>query len=123
MRTVIKDKRFIDKYHALVEKGDTQRGEKAINAKHDEILSRTDLVARVMRGYGVFSKKKAAAAPGDKGNKGAAGDKGNANAGAGWIKVSKRPQNSQINWTKTTQAMQLDGKYVLLDGKKVIVQY
>lgn len=116
-----KDRRFIDKYAALVEKNELQRAAKAINDKHAAIAA--DIVRRVKATYGVFRGKKAA--PGtDKNDKGGTGGGNNATAqNQGWTRVSARPQNSAINWRKTTSAMQLDGKYILNDGKKVVVQY
>jgi hypothetical protein len=118
MRAAIKDSRFIDKYHALVEKNDLQRALKAINDKHEMLVP--DAVRAAVAERGLFRKKKAGASDGDKG-----GDKGAAAAAQnqGWTKIAKRPENSMINWSKTTSAMQLDGKYILKDGKKVVVQY
>lgn len=120
-RMAMKDNRFLDKHYALVQKGQLDRAEKAINDKHTALVP--EAVREVMQTSGLFrGKKKGNAAAGDKG---AQGDKGNANAGQnqGWTKIAKRPENSLINWAKTTSGMQLDGKYILKDGKKVIVQY
>jgi regulator of sigma D len=124
MRAAQKDQRFIDKHYALVKKGDLKRAAKAVNDKHDAIIP--DAVREAIAERGLFRGKKKPAGGGegkDKGNRGA-GDKGNQNAAAaGWAKVSKRPENSLIDWSKTSSAMQLDGKYILKDGKKVVVQY
>lgn len=123
MGAVRKDERFVNKYAALVSKGDLKRAAAAVNAKHDAVIP--DIARKVMQSYGVFRGKKANAGDkgdkGDKGNAGAAGNAGNANAG--WAQVSAKPPNSTIDYSKTTQAMQLDGKYILNDGKKVIVKY
>jgi hypothetical protein len=126
MKAATKDQRFIDKHYALVKKGDIKRAAAAVNAKHAAIIP--DIARRIMQNYGVFRGKKANGA--GPGNKGAQGDRGNAgntgnagNANQGWTKVSARPQNGTIDWSKTTSAMQLDGKYILNDGKKVVVQY
>lgn len=120
MKAAVKDQRFVDKHYALVKKGDLKRAAKAVNDKHAAIVP--DIALRVMKTYGVFRGKKAA---GDKGKNDKGGNAGAANGAqnAGWLKVSKRPENSAINWSKTTSAMQLDGKYILNDGKKVLVQY
>lgn len=121
MKAAIKDQRFIDKYFGLVQKGDMKRAAAAINKKHAELAP--DISRQVMGSYGVFRAKRAAAAAGDKNNRGGDGG-GNSNAGnAGWQSVSKRPENSAIDWGKTTSALQLDGKYILKDGKKVVVKY
>ena len=120
-KAATKDQRFIDKYFALVKKGDLKRAAKAVNDKHEQV--EPEITRRVMATYGVFRGKKAN--PADKG-KGNANGNNNANANAqnqGWTRVAKRPENSAINWSKTTQAMQLDGKYILNDGKKVVVNY
>lgn len=114
----MKDQRFLDKHYALVKKGDLKRAAAAVNAKHAAIIP--DIARAVMQSYGVF-----------KGKKPVAGDKGNQNAGArpdasqnqGWTRVSAKPQNSTIDYRRTTAAMQLDGKYILNDGKQVIVNY
>lgn len=121
MKAAIKDQRFIDKYSGLVQKGDMKRAAAAINKKHAELAP--DISRQVMSSYGVFRAKRTAAAAVDKNNRGGDGG-GNSNAGnAGWQSVSKRPENSSIDWGKTTQALQLDGKYFLKDGKKVVVKY
>jgi hypothetical protein len=125
MKAATKDQRFIDKHYALVKKGDIKRAAAAVNAKHAAIIP--DIARRVMQNYGVFRGKKANGAAGNKGAQGDRGNQGNAgnagNANQGWTKVSARPQNGTIDWSKTTSAMQLDGKYILNDGKKVVVQY
>jgi hypothetical protein len=113
----IKDQRFIDKHFALVKKGDLKRAAAAVNAKHAAIIP--DIARSVMQSYGVFKGPKKAA-----GDKGAPGQ-GNQNqpTTAGWTRVSAKPQNAAIDWSKTTQSLQLDGKYILKDGKQVVVQY
>jgi hypothetical protein len=121
MAAVRKDKSFTNKYSSLVSAGELKRASAAVNAKHDAVIP---AIARsVMKGYGVFRGKKAApgnrnANAADKGNAGAAN-----NANTGWNRVSAKPQNSLIDWQKTSQSMQLDGKYILKDGKRVVVQY
>lgn len=121
MGAVRKDGRFVNKYAALVSKGELKRAAAAVNAKHDAVIP--DIARKVMQSYGVFRGKKAAPKgdKGDRGNAGAAGNAGNANTG--WAQVAAKPPNSTIDYSKTTQAMQLDGKYILHDGKKVIVKY
>jgi hypothetical protein len=118
MQGAIKDTRFIDKYFALVKANDLKRALKAINEKHDQLVP--DAVRAALAERGLFRGKKKPNATSDKGNQNSGGS---GNATQGWLKVSKRPENSAINWSKTTQAMQLDGKYILKDGKKVVVQY
>ena len=120
MKAAIKDTRFIDKYNALVRQGALKRAVAAINQKHERLLETTDLVKEAIADRGLFRKKAAAKATND--NRG--GSNNNATAqNQGWTRVAKRPENSKIDWSKTTQAMQLDGKYILADGKKVLVQY
>lgn len=114
MAAAVKDQRFVDKHYALVKKGDLKRAAAAVNAKHESIIP--EIVRAVAQGSGLF-----------KGKKVAEGDKGrpttSVNAGAGWTYVSARPSNESINWGKTTTALQLEGKYILNDGKQVIVKY
>lgn len=123
MKQAIKDSRFIAKYAALVEKGELERAERAINEKHKAIIP--EIVRAVKQSYGVFRGKKAANAAADKGG---AGDKGgNSSAaaaqGQGFTRVRQAPERSLVDWNKTTTQMQLDGKYILRDGKKVVVAY
>ena len=122
MKTAVKDKRFVDKHFALVQKGDLKRAAQAVNAKHAALIP--DIVRKVKASYGVFRGKKANAAGADK-NKANANGKANSAAAAssGYTRVSARPSNSTIDWSKTSQTMQLDGKYILKDGKKVVVKY
>lgn len=119
MKQASKDTRFLDKYYALVKKGDLKRAEQAINQKHTRIIETTDVVKEAIADRGLFRSKKTARTAD------ATGTRTNTTETqtAGWTRVSKRPANSDINWGKTTQAMQLDGKYILNDGKKVVVQY
>ncbi len=122
MEAAIKDQRFVDKYYALVKKGDLKRAEAAVNAKHEKIIP--DIARAVAAASGLLKGKKTAAQPGADGKRPAAGNAGAADAGAaGWTHVSKAPERSTVNWHKTSAAMQLDGKYVLNDGKKVQVKY
>lgn len=118
MRSATKDSRFLDKYYAHVKTGDLKRALKAINDKHNALIP--DAVREAIAERGLFRKKKGAAG-GDKGAVGA--DKSAAAQNQGWTRVSQRPANSAIDWEKTSTALQLDGKYILKDGKKVIVQY
>ena len=121
MRTATKDKRFVDKHYGLIKKGDLKRAADAINAKHEKIVP--EIVRTEAARYNFMKgKKKAAAADAGSGggNKGA---DANAAASAGWSRVNAAPHKSTVNWSKTTQAMQLDGKYILNDGKKVQVHY
>lgn len=123
MRAAQKDQRFIDKHYALVKKGYLKRAAKAVNDKHESVIP--DAVRDAVKERGLFRGKKNTAA-GGKGKPGAGGDGGNNNNAAqnqGWATVSKRPENSLINWSKTTSGLQLDGKYILNDGKKVVVKY
>jgi hypothetical protein len=123
-KLALKDQRFIDKYYALVKKGDIKRAVAHLNAKHEKIVP--DVVREVAGRYGFMRGKKAAANAGNKdgkNNAGAGNDKGNANANAGWTRVNQKPANHLIDYHKTSQAMQLDGKYILKDGKQVIVHY
>jgi uncharacterized protein (DUF2267 family) len=119
MRSAIKDKRFVEKYADLVEANDLKRAERAINAKHDALVP--DAVREAVRERGLFRGKKKTAAPGDKNR--AALDGGNSSTNAGWTQVSEKPARHLIDWDKTTQSLQLDGKYILKDGKKVVVKY
>lgn len=121
-RMAMKDQRFLDKYSGLMQKGQLERAEKAINDKHASIVA--DAVREVMQGSGLFRGKKQNPAA-DKSKNNTNGAKGNAAAAAnaGYTQVSARPSNLTIDWSKTTQAMQLDGKYILKDGKKVRVKY
>jgi hypothetical protein len=114
----VKDKRFIENYVKRVRSGDVKRAAELTKQKHDAIAP--DIARKVRATYGVF-RKKANAKP----NANASTDKGNgnANANSGWSRVSARPAQGSIDWSKTTQSMQLDGKYILTDGKKVVVVY
>jgi hypothetical protein len=119
MQAAIKDQRFVDKYYALVKKGDLKRAAAAVNAKHEKIVP--GIVLQVAARYGFMRGKKA-------GNANAGGGKANAGGGnagdtTGWTRVDQKPANHLIDYGKTSQAMQLDGKYILKDGKKVIVHY
>jgi hypothetical protein len=119
MRAAIKDSRFCDKYAALVKTNDLARALAAINRKHDSLV--TDAVSAAIEERGLFrGKKKKTGEPGPAGN-------GNRPAGGGqnegWKVVSARPPKDQIDWGKTTQLLQLDGKYILTDGSKVVVRY
>lgn len=123
--TAVKDKRFVDKYFALVKKGDTKRAALALNQKHAAIIP--DIVREIAGKSGLLKKGKAAAAD-DGGNAGAGSGAGKGNAGAGntapgFTKVNAKPANHLIDYQKTTSAMQMDGKYILKDGKSVQVQY
>lgn len=122
MKAAGKDGRFLDKYNALIEKGDIARAAKHVNAKHAALIP--DIVRKVKASYGVFRGKKANAAGADKGKANANGKANSAAAAtSGYTRVSARPSNSTIDWSKTSQTMQLDGKYILKDGKKVVIKY
>lgn len=56
------------------------------------------------------------------GGKGKANGTPAADAGKDWIRVAKRPENSAINWTKTSMADRMANRYYLNDGKKVVVK-
>jgi hypothetical protein len=123
MKTARKDQRFIDKYYAHVKTNDLKRALAAINKKHESLVP--DAVRAAVADRGLFRKGKAGAGgTGDKGGKPNTGGSGDKNtAAAGWARVSQRPANSSIDWNRTTTALQLDGKYILKDGKKVVVSY
>jgi hypothetical protein len=125
MKAATKDERFLEKYYALVKKGDLKRAAQAINQKHERIIQSSDVIKEAIADRGLFRKKGGAAASGKKGATSGSGAGGNSNANQnqGFQQVSARPANSAIDWSKTTTAMQLDGKYILKDGKKVIVKY
>ena len=102
-----------------MKKGDLKRAAAAVNAKHEKIVP--GIVLQVAARYGFMRGKKA-------GNANAGGGKANAGGGnagdtTGWTRVDQKPANHLIDYGKTSQAMQLDGKYILKDGKKVIVHY
>lgn len=110
---VAKDGRFLDKYFALVKKGDIKRAQAAINAKHEDIIP--DVARKTASRYGIFKGKKV-----DAGKGGARqNDAANAAASAGWIRVGGPPEKYTVDWSKTTIGMKLDGKAVLKNGKKV----
>lgn len=115
-----KDQRFIDKHYALVKKGDLKRATKAVNDKHESVIP--DAVRAAVKERGLFRGKKTAKPGADKGDAGGNGNN-NANANQGWTRVSKRPERGMVDWAKTSTAMQLDGKYILNDGKKIVVAY
>ena len=117
MQTAVKDERFVEKYATLVKKGDTKRATLTLNQKHEKIIP--GIVRTVAAGYGMFKGKAKPNPTGDKAKPGTSAG----NADTGWARVSARPKNSEIDWSKTTSALQVDGKYFLNDGKKVIVQY
>lgn len=110
----VKDQRFIDKHYALVKKGDLKRAADAINAKHEAIIP--DIVRELASKSILFKGKKPngqVRTPGAQ----------TPNPETGWTSVAAKPANGTIDWSKTTGAMQLDGKYILTDGKKVVVKY
>lgn len=116
----VKDNRFTRNFHAHLVKGEIKKAVKLANDKHNAIIG--DAVRETFEKSGIFRGKRGSGqgADKDKDKQRAAGGQG---AGEGWTRVKDRPKNSEINWSRTTQAMQLDGKYVLNDGKKVVVQY
>jgi hypothetical protein len=109
------------KYAALVEKGELQRAERAINDKHaDHSRHRARGESRATA-YSAARKRArpTKAAPATKAEPVPRKQRPpRIRAGRGF---QARPQNSLINWRKTTTQMQLDGKYILRDGKKVVV--
>ena len=121
-RLAMKDTRFLDNYFADLTKGDVARAARRANQKHAEIIP--DAVRAIFDKSGVFKGKKGA--PGaDKG-------RGNANvnngaASQGFTRVSAAKFNaelrSQIDFSKSPQKMRTDGKYILLDGRKIEVVY
>ena len=117
--TAIKDQRFVDKHYALVQKGDLKRAAAAVNAKHEKIVP--EIVRRVAQNFGLLKTKKTANT-GDKGKAGTTANTGTTQA-AGYTRVNQKPANHLIDYGKTSQAMQLDGKYILKDGKRVQVAY
>lgn len=121
MAAAAKDERFIDKHYSKVKKGDIKGAVAAVNAKHEKIIP--DVVREVVKEYGILKGAKKKGATDDKGQDQNGNQNQNDAQNQGWQRVSKRPENSAINWAKTSGAMQLDGKYILNDGKKVVVQY
>lgn len=121
MKLALKDQRFVDKHYALVKKGDLKRAAAAVNAKHEKIVP--DIVVRIAGEYGFM--KGAAKKPNanSNANRNRSGTDGQQQADASWTQVSAKPDNRLIDYGKTTQSMQLDGKYILKDGKKVQVKY
>ena len=115
MQEATKDARFIDKYYALVKKGDLKRAAASINSKHEAIVP--NIVREISKQYGLFRGKKTATT----GKETVTAKPGN-NA-AGWTFVAARPGRTEIDWEKTTPAMQMDGQYILNDGKRVQVRY
>lgn len=119
MKSATKDTRFLDKYYAHVKTGDTKRALKAINDKHNALIPQA--VKEAVAERGLFRKKKTGT---DKGSGAAAGtDKTAAAQAQGWTRVSQKPANGLIDYNRTTTSMALDGKYILKDGKKVVVAY
>lgn len=118
-KAAMKDSRFLRNFQAHLHKGEVQKAVTLVNKKHEDLIA--DIARECFERSGVFRGKKKAAAGADDNKGGNQG--GNANQNAGWMRVSKRPENSAIDWKKTTTALQVDGKYILRDGKKVVVQY
>lgn len=114
MATAVKDERFIDKYAALVKKGEMKRAADAINAKHEKIIP--EIVRAVAKASGLLKGKATAGAQNNKGNQNAGNDQQN-QSNAGWQKVSAKPRN--VDYSKTDTGMLLEGKAITLDGKKV----
>jgi hypothetical protein len=122
--TAVKDKNFVNKYAALVKSGDTTRAATMLNKKHASIIP---AIVRDIAGKSGLLKKPGKAAAGGAGEK----DKGNAGAGAagagsaanGYTKVNAKPANHLIDYRKTSPTMQMDGLYILKDGKRVQVHY
>jgi hypothetical protein len=111
----------VDKHYALVKKGDLKRAAAAVNTKHEKIVP--EIVRTEAVKYNFMKGKKKSAADTDAGNGTKPNAETNANASAGWARVSSAPHKSTVDWNKTSQSMQLDGKYILKDGKKVQVHY
>lgn len=119
-KLTMKDGRFLRNFHAHLTKGDIQKAVKLADAKHAEVIG--EAVRMMFEGSGIFRGKKTNTPNADKGDKNNRGDN-NANANQGWTRVPKKPEQSAINYSKTTTAMALDGKYILNDGRKVVVSY
>lgn len=118
MRAATKDSRFINNYVNLIKKNDLKRALKAINDKHDSLAA--EAVRESVAERGLFRGKKKSA---EKGASGAEKPNAQAAQNQGWNRVAKRPEQSSINFAKTTGDMQVDGKYILKDGRKVVVVY
>ena len=119
----VKDTNFVNKYAALVNKGDLKRAAAVVNAKHTKIFE-DGLVAEVAADYGFMrGAKKVNANPSQNQNRGGNQDVANQNAAAGWSQVREKPAQHSIDYRKTTQSMQLEGQYILKDGKRVQVKY
>lgn len=118
-----KDKRFLRNFTAHLHRGEVDKAVRLVNRKHAEIIG--EITAQQFQNSGIFRGKKGAAAGGaGKPNAGGSGGSGNNNAGAeGWTQVRQKPANSEIDWNKSTMRLTIDGKYILKNGKKVIVKY
>ncbi len=118
MATAVKDQRFVDKHYSLVKKGDLKRAAAAVNAKHEQIVP--EIVRRVAKGTGLLKGKPKPTTDGA-----AAATKGAAatQTDGTWLRVNAKPDKDSVDWGKTTQALQIDGKYFLKDGKRVQVHY
>ena len=117
-----KDKRFLRNFTAHLHRGEVEKAVRLVNRKHAELIG--PIAAQQFQASGIFRGKKGAAGGG--GNKpGAGGGSNNSNAAAaqGWTKVSAKPANSEIDWSKSPMRLTLEGKYVLKNGKRVIVKY
>lgn len=119
----IQDMNFVNKYAALANKGDLKRAAAVVNAKNTKIFE-DGLVAEVAADYGFMrGAKKVNANQNQNQNRGGNQDAANQNAAAGWSQVREKPAQHSIDYRKTTQSMQLEGQYILKDGKRVQVKY
>lgn len=118
-KTAIKDESFVNKYYALVKKGDLRRAQDVTNKKHARIVP--DIVREVVGESGLFKgiKKKAAGGESNTANEGnqrQAIDKD-------WKRVTAKPPNSEIDFSKSPMSLTTEGKYILKNGQRVQVAY
>jgi hypothetical protein len=121
MATAVKDSRFVDKHYALVNKGDLKRAAAAVNAKHEQIVP--EIVRTVAKASGLLKGKPKPNGEGGTGGTGATRGAAATQRDGTWLRVNAKPDKDSVDWGKTTQALQIDGKYFLKDGKRVHVQY
>lgn len=105
------DKAYARNYKSHLQAGEVRKAVNLADKKHKAILP--EIVNEVAKEYGLLKKGAAASRSTQRPNgRTAAG-------GSGELKVSAKPQNSEIDYQRTPTSMLLDSKAVLKNGKTV----
>lgn len=109
------DKTFTRNYRNVLDSGNTKRAIDMMNKKHNDILP--EIVRAVAKEWGVAKKA------GIKQNARGIGSRTQQAPGNGALRVAGKPPTEDIDYSKTSTRMLLDGQAVLKTGKKVFWQY